>query len=99
VLVEAELIEEAAIAEAADVLATALAVEDAAAADVAATLVEADLIEEAAMVRLPRQSPGALAIEDEAEEEAEGDRSRRRDQGCCCAGSHPGADCRQGHRR
>ena len=71
VLVEAELIEEAAIAEAADVLATALAVEDAAAADVAATLVEADLIEEAAMDEAAEAVAGALAIEDEAEKEAE----------------------------
>jgi uncharacterized membrane protein len=47
-LIEAELIEEAAIAEAADVIATAIAIEDAAADDVVDTLFAAELIEEAA---------------------------------------------------
>jgi uncharacterized membrane protein len=70
-LVEAELIEEAAIAEAADVVATALAVEDAAAEDVARTLVEAELIEEAATEEAENVVRMSLDVEETATEEAE----------------------------
>ena len=62
-LAEAELIEEAAISEAADVVATALAIEDAAAQDVADTLLAADLIEEAAVEDAQRVVSEALDVE------------------------------------
>jgi uncharacterized membrane protein len=70
-LVEAELIEEAAIAEAADVVAMALAIEDAAAEDVIDTLFAAELIEEAAMEEAAEVVSLALAVEEAAVEEAE----------------------------
>jgi len=70
-LVEAELIEEAAIAEAADVVAMALAIEDAAAEDVIDTLFAASLIEEAAMEEAAEVVSLALEVEEAAIEEAE----------------------------
>ena len=70
-LVEAELIEEAAIAEAADVVAMALAIEDAAAEDVIDTLFAASLIEEAAMGEAAEVVSLALEVEEAAIEEAE----------------------------
>ena len=70
-LVEAELIEEAAIAEAADVVAMALAIEDAAAQDVIDVLFAAELIEEAAMEEAADVVSLALAVEEAAIEEAE----------------------------
>jgi uncharacterized membrane protein len=70
VLVEAELIEEAAIEEAADVVATALAVEDAAAEDIADSLFAAELIEEAAREDVARVVAEATEVEDEAAAEA-----------------------------
>ncbi len=70
-LVEAKLIEEAAIAEAADVVATALAVEDAAAEDVVDTLFEAELIEEAAEDEAENVVRMSLDVEEGATEEAE----------------------------
>ncbi len=70
-LVEAELIEEAAISEAADVVATALAVEDAAAEDVVETLFAADLIEETAKEEAEDVVRMSLDVEEAATEEAE----------------------------
>jgi len=67
VLVEARLIEEAAMSEAADVVATAIAIEEVAAADVARSLLAADLIKEAAMQDTIDTVVGALEMEDEAE--------------------------------
>ncbi len=69
-LVQAELIEEAAIEEAADVVAMALAIEDAAAQDVVDTLFAAELIKEAAIEEAAEVVSLALEVEDAAIEEA-----------------------------
>jgi uncharacterized membrane protein len=71
VLVEAELIEEAAIQEAVDAVATALAVEDAAAEDIADALFAAELIEEAARAEATEVVSMAMDVEESATEEAE----------------------------
>ena len=70
VLIEAELIEKAALMEAADVVATAIAIEDAVAEDVIDTLFAAELIEEAAMEEAAEVVALAIEVEEAAIEEA-----------------------------